>query len=82
MKHFLLLLLISFQAFAGTSSDVLIRGTFTGTFDETQAKVKDSLGQTYFIPTKYLPKGQKISQGQKFSIEVPEEVAVGFKLLK
>ncbi len=78
----LLLFLLSLSAVAEVGSDILIQGTIGSSFDDKQVKIKDSLGQTYFIPRRLLPKDLEIKQGEKFTIEVSENDIGEIKLLR
>jgi hypothetical protein len=81
MKWFILGLLIS-TAHAAVSDEVIIKGKIRADFDKEKVKITDSLGQTYYLKTKYFPKDFAFKQGKEFMIEVPEEAVEDLKLLK
>jgi hypothetical protein len=81
MKY-ILLALLSLNAFADTSRDVFIRGKIGNEFDEKKVKVIDSEGQSYYLARKLFPKNMVIKQGQSFAIEVREKELNKIKILK
>jgi hypothetical protein len=72
MKY-LLIFLISTSALAEVSREVFIRGKVGNHFDDKKVKITDSLGQTYFLPTRVFGKDFKFKQGQEFFLEVDEQ---------
>lgn len=82
MMKYLLLILLSLNAFASTSREVFIRGKIGNEFDEKKVKVIDTQGQVYFLARKLFPKNLTIKQGQSFAIEVHEKELNKIKFLK
>jgi hypothetical protein len=74
--------LISLSAFAGASEEVFIRGVISNSFDDEKVKVKDSLGQIYFLPRSVFPADFKFKQGEPFALEVNAKDIEQVKLLK
>lgn len=81
MKYFIIAL-ISWNAIAATSGEVLIRGKIGNSFDEKKVKVIDNLGQVYNLPRSAFPKGFIFKQGKTFSLEVPENILTNLKVSK
>lgn len=78
----LLMMLLSFSAFADTSREVFIRGKISNEFDDKKVKIIDSEGQTYYLARYLFPKDVAIKQGQTFAIEVNEKELNKVKLIK
>jgi hypothetical protein len=66
----ILIFLVSFKSFGGTSSDLLFQGKIANEFDESKVKIIDSDEQTSFLPRLLFPKVTVITQIQRFSIEL------------
>jgi hypothetical protein len=81
MKY-LILAMLSLNAFADASHEVLIRGKIGNEFDEKKVKVIDTEGQSYYLSRHLFPKEIVIKQGQSFAIEVHEKELNKVKLLK
>ena len=82
MKFLLLLFIISQSAFAETDSKVMIRGKIGKAFDEKQVLIKDSLGQSYYLPRHVFPEKFVFKQDADFNIEVPEKEVAKIKVIK
>jgi hypothetical protein len=82
MINWMVFVLISSIAYAGIAEEVIIKGKIGNEFNPEKVKITDSLGQSYYLKTKYFPEGFQFKQGKEFTIEVPEEAMADVKIIK
>jgi hypothetical protein len=82
MINWIALALLTSVVFADVAEEVMIKGKIGNDFNTEKVKITDSLGQTYYLKTKYFPQGFQFKQGKEFNIEVPEEAIANVKIIK